>query len=144
MDTISLRFSDGFAPEEGTISAHQRMIVDIGFVWYGKLGASVSDKVISSLLSMQLPKILLINSGSSKRYWAHIADVKRSIPEENEYPSYYRDKADRMKTWFKVVMFEEAPKDVMSHCKVKSSGALLSTASRHSMSPYFIIEYDGE
>ena len=37
---------------------------------------------------------------------------------------------------------EEANKNIMSLCKVASSGALLSMASKSSMSPYFIIEYD--
>lgn len=34
-----------------------------------------------------------------------------------------------------------ADKSVMGKCKVVSSGAPLSEVSRHSMSPYFVIEY---
>ena len=49
-----------------------------------------------------------------------------------------------MKTWFKVVSFEVAPKGVMAQCAVVSSGSQLSEASKHSMSPYFKIQYDEE
>ena len=58
-------------------------------------------------------------------------------------PEYYREQASDFKTWFRVRKIEEAAKNVMSDCKVASSGALLSLASRSSMSPYFIIEYAG-
>lgn len=40
----------------------------------------------------------------------------------------------------KVSRFEKAERNVMSKCVVASSGKTLSIASRHSMSPYFIIE----
>ena len=43
--TIALRFSDNFAPEIGTIAAHNTMIGLNGYVWYGKLGSRVSKKV---------------------------------------------------------------------------------------------------
>lgn len=44
MRTIALRFSNNFAPEEGTISAHEIVIAEKGFVWYGKLGSRISSK----------------------------------------------------------------------------------------------------
>ena len=43
--TVALRFSDNFAPDEGTISVHRNLIKENGYVWYGKLGAAVSNKV---------------------------------------------------------------------------------------------------
>ena len=88
---------------------------------------------------------LLIKSGKTDRYWVHFKEVSTEKPSVKEYPAYYGEKAEMMKTWFKVTEFEPAPRDVMSHCFVASSGNSLSEASRHSMSPYFIIDYkDGE
>ena len=46
MKTIALRFGEHFSPEIGTIAAHQKIIDEYGFVWYGKMGSSVSNKVI--------------------------------------------------------------------------------------------------
>ena len=52
-----------------------------------------------------------------------------------------RENTEKFKAWFKVVSFEAAPKNIMSQCCVASSGTPLGEVSKHSMSPYFIIEY---
>ena len=68
MKTIALRF----APEEGTIKAHKRVIDINGFVWYGKLGNAVSKCILKELSANENAKILLIHSGKNDRYWAYI------------------------------------------------------------------------
>lgn len=50
MKTIALRFGEHFAPPCGTIAAHQAIIDDKGYVWYGKLGNTVSDKNVSAIM----------------------------------------------------------------------------------------------
>lgn len=141
MRTIALRFSNNFAPIEGTIRAHEAMIFDNGYVWYGKLGSKISAKVKSEILSNTDPMILLIHSGSFGRYWAHIDAIQYESPPTEEIPAYYRDRTEDFATWFKVRRFEEAPRNILSQCFVASSGTSLSFASRQSMSPYFIINY---
>lgn len=141
MRTIALRFGETFSPKYGTIAAHQFIIDTLGYVWYGKLGTAVSAKIIEEMMQSADPKFLLIKSGKYERYWVHFKEVSKEKPTASEYPTYYNEKAEVMKTWFKVTSFELAPKDVMSHCYVTSSGKTLSEASRLSMSPYFIIEY---
>lgn len=140
MKTIALRFSNNFAPETGTIAEHQEIIAELGYVWYGKLGTAVSSAVTSQILKNEEPKILLIHSGATGRYWAYIDAVQKVTPEISAIPEYYRDITGRFNTWFRVTRFEVAPKNILSQCIVASSGATLSQASRHSMSPYFIIE----
>ena len=142
MKTIALRFSENFAPEAGTIMAHQQLIDLLGYVWYGKLGAQISVKVIEEIMRNDDPKILLINSGKQGRYWAHVVEISRSLPALNEIPEYYRGISDKFKCWFKVVAFENAPREIMSKCFVASSNRSLSEASRCSMSPYFIITHE--
>ncbi len=140
MRTIALRFSNNFAPEAGTIAEHQGIIAELGYVWYGKLGTAVSSAVIGQILENDEPKILLIHSGSAGRYWAYIDAVQRDTPESSAIPLYYRDMTEKFNTWFRITRFEDAPKNILSQCTVASSGATLSQASRHSMSPYFIID----
>ena len=140
MKTVALRFAENFAPEEGTIAAHNAVIGEIGYVWYGKLGSAVSFKTVGEILDADDPRFLLIHSGGQDRWWAHIEKIQREKPEPEGIPMYYRAKADNFSCWFKVVRFEPAPRDVMSKCIVSSSGKRLTEASRHSMSPYFIIE----
>ena len=142
MKTIALRFGDHFAPECGTIAAHQVLIDKLGFVWYGKMGSSVATDMIEELKAQGDAKILLIHSGKFDRYWAYVSDIKKEIPNLEEIPEYYRDMADSFKTWFKITKFEKAPKDIMAKCIVTSSGNRLGNVSKHSMSPYFKITYN--
>lgn len=139
MKTIALRYSENFAPDEGTILAHQKLIDLNGFVWYGKLGAPISTRVAQEILKNEDPKILLIHSGKQDRYWAHISEVSRDLPPLKDFPEYYRAIREKFKCWFRVKSFEKAPKEIMSQCYVASSNSILSDSSKHSMSPYFII-----
>lgn len=141
MRTIALRFSDSFAPSSGTIEEHRKMISEAGFVWYGKLGATVSDKVCKEILANDSPRILLIHSGKTSRYWAYVDQITKDTPPISGIPEYYRHQTSKFKTWFRLVRIDEADKSVMSACTVVSSSTPLSMASRHSMSPYFIVDY---
>lgn len=140
MKTIALRFADNFAPEEGTIQAHDSMIASKGYVWYGKIGSAIADSAVEMVLGNEAPRILLIHSGTQKRYWAYVDAISRDYPGSGEYPSYYEDKADKVKSWIRVTQFEPASNDILGKCTVMSSGQPLSNVSRHSMSPYYKIE----
>ena len=142
MRTIALRFGEHFSPECGTITAHQQVIDEIGYVWYGKMGNPIATRIMEELSLLDDTKILLINSGKADRYWAHISEIMKETPDLNGIPEYYRDLTDKFKTWFKVTRFDPAPRDIMSKCYVVSSGAVLGDVSKHSMSLYFIINYD--
>ena len=139
MKTIALRFSNRFAPDCGTIEAHNEMIRKNGYVWYGKLGNKIAAGVFGEILGNDEPKILLIHSGAANRYWAYVDKIQHGIPERDDIPAYYRDEAEKFKTWFRVIKFEDALRDIMSKCTVASSGQELGIASKHSMSPYFKI-----
>lgn len=144
MKTIALRFGETFSPKCGTIAAHQEKINDLGYVWYGKMGCSVSDPIVKEIMQQKRPKILLIRSGKQDRYWAYIAEISKEVPAVDGIPTYYADRANEFKTWFKIVRFEYATKDVMSNCRVISSGKKLGEVSKHSMNPYYIIDYNDE
>lgn len=139
METIALRFSENFSPNEGTIKAHEQLINELGFVWYGKLGSAVSKKNIEKILSSKEPRILLIKSGGIERYWAYISEISTSTPPICEIPEYYRNDAQKFHCWFKVNKIVLAPKNIMSFCTVSSSNRSLSEASKYSLSPYFVI-----
>lgn len=145
MKTIALRFSENFAPSEGTIKAHQDIIDSNGYVWYGKLGTKISNEAKNNILKEDVSKILLIHSGKPDRYWAFIEDILFECPTDiDNIPSYYRNERVKFKTWFKISRFEKAPKDILSNCVVESSKQQLSYVSKFSMSPYFkiIVERD--
>lgn len=143
MRTISLRYANNFAPKCGTIQAHQDMIDQYGYVWYGKLGNPVNSSYMSdTVLKQSNPRLLLIQSGQSARYWAYVEAYTRETPDLDKIPSYYRSDVEKFKSWFKITKFEMAEKDVMSKCTVTSSGTKLTFASMHSMNPCFKIDYE--
>lgn len=139
MKTVALRFGEHFSPECGTIAAHEEVIGQYGYVWYGKMGSKISEKMMREIMASDNPKILLIRSGKVERYWAYIEAIQYAVPNKEAIPEYYRNTAGTFKTWFKVKSFKQADKDVMSQCVVASSGRALGDVSKHSMSPYFII-----
>ena len=141
MKTIALRFGEHFSPDCGTIAAHQQLIDKLGYVWYGKMGSPVATRIVEELKAQEDTRILLINSGKADRYWAHITEIIKETPPIEGIPEYYRDMRDKFKTWFKIISFEATSRDIMSKCFVSSSGNMLGEVSKHSMSPYFIIEY---
>ena len=141
MNTIALRFGEHFAPECGTIAAHQEIIDKYGYVWYGKMGTVVGKSVAEDIMNNEQPFIVLIQSGKTGRYFAYVEEIKFETPELDKIPEYYRNNNDNFKTWFKVTSIVDAPKNVLSQCFVRSSGRPVGEVSRHSMSPYFIIEY---
>lgn len=63
MKTIALRFSNNFAPKTGTIVEHQKLIDKNGYVWYGKLGSSISNSVINMFWKTRTPKYYLFIAG---------------------------------------------------------------------------------
>lgn len=139
--SFALRFADNFAPNVGTIAAHQAVIDRCGAVWYGKFGSPVSEAKAELVMNQKDSKILLIHSGKNDRWWAHIDAIERKAPSSG-FPSYYGKGLSKFHCWFHVTRIEKAEKDVMSQWIVPSSGKPLSLASRHSMSPYFFIEHD--
>lgn len=127
MKTIALRFSENFAPSEGTIKANQDIIDSNGYVWYGKLGTKISNEAKNNILKEDVSKVLLIHSGKTDRYWAFIEDISFECPADIEnIPPYYRSDRDKFKTWFKISRFEKAPKDILTKCVVESSKQQLS------------------
>lgn len=142
MKTIALRYSDNYAPDEGMFYHHKKIISEFGFVWYGKFGNRISKEIIEEQLKSNDPKFLLIKSGTPERYWVHFSEfMQNDTPELDKIPEYYRKDTDKVGCWFKITNFEKADNDVMSRCFVLSSGDCLSLASKHSMNPYFKIEY---
>lgn len=142
MKVISLRFGDNFAPKKtGTIIEHQKMISKNGFVWYGKFGNSISNNVIEQWKQEKTQKILLIKSATMERYWANVIDYQREVPSKTKIPSYYRDRADEIKCWFKIDSITVANKDVVSKCRLVSNGTPLGTASKVSMNPCMFVDY---
>ena len=85
MKILSLRFGENFAPECGTIQAHQNMIDENGFVWHGKFGNAVSDNIIKAIFEEKEPKLLLIKNGTPERYGLILKKLKGKLQNLNMF-----------------------------------------------------------
>ena len=138
MKTICLRFSDVFAPEQGTIKLHQDVIKKHGFVWYGKTSNKISHKHLKEILSNGPVKIVLLKAGSNERYWAVLENY--SYEEQKEHPNYYGQYLSNISTWLKITNIERAPDDVADKCYT-STGKVLSSILKKTFGAYFIVDY---
>lgn len=102
----------------------------------------ISTINFNMLMKQDEIRLLLIHSGKTDRYWAYVDKIIKETPSFDEFPSYYHGISDEFKTWFRITKIEEASNNIMGLCKVASSGATLGEASKHSMSPYFIIDFE--
>ena len=145
MKTVVLKFSDSFAPKEGTIEEHNKIIDKYGFVWYGKKG-----NVINSLLTdeinnydIQDRKIILVKSVTHECYIAEIEKIENYVKPENKYiPEYYWDWKNNINCWIKIKCFKKVDKSILQKATVCSSQRTLSEAFYHSMTPIFIVDID--
>lgn len=138
MRTICLRFSDAYAPEQGTIKLHQDVIKKSGFVWYGKTSNKISKKYLEEILANGPAKILLLKAGGTERYWATMEEF--SYSEQKEHPSYYQNYLSNISTWIKISKIERAPDDIADKC-LTSTGKVLSSILKKTFGAYFVIEY---
>ena len=104
MKTIALRFSDNYAPTEGMIFLHNKLISEYGFVWYGKFGSKIAKGIIEEQLKTTDPKFLLIKSGGIERYWVHFDLFQDVLPDLTKIPEYYRNNCSDIKCWFRVIV----------------------------------------
>ncbi len=140
MRTIALRMKEQYAPVCGTVEAHQKLIDQFGYVWYGKMGPAISDQVANEIMWNKDPMILLFQVEDPEYHWAHVLQITKQMPPEDEIPVYYRGEAEQVGTWFQIDYFKKAGKDVMSKYHVVSTGNTLENALRQRTSPYFVIE----
>lgn len=140
MKTIVLRFSDSFAPSEGTLAEHMKLINEKGFVWWGKRGPKISHSVVVSLLKDGPCKIILVRGGTKEKYWATVFDISDGCPQKDMIPSYYRNDVVFYGSFLKVTNIERAEDNILESCFVCTTGKKMSDIINKAMASYFIVE----
>jgi hypothetical protein len=96
---LLLRFSDMLLKEGDTIREHNKLVQSDGAVWFGKMGATVSDTSISSLnqqIEDNIPTYVYLVKGNRKKpssFRAELIIASKELPK-NEFllvPSYYKN-----------------------------------------------------
>ena len=141
MKTIVLRFSDSFAPKGGTINAHKKFIDKFGYVWWGKKGLRISQKIVDELLNHGPCKIILVKSGTREQFWAMVEDILTECPDTSKVPMYYRDDIVLYGSFLKITKIEKAVGNVLNDCVVCSSNKRANEIIHKSSATYFMVNY---
>lgn len=143
METVAFRFSDGYAPKEGTINLHKEIIKEKGCVWYGVFGVKLSDKNINKIINNEGKKIILVKSKTLECYVAEVIDISKDAPNDTSLiPSYYRNDTTRVKTWIKIKDIIETDKTILEKAVIQSTGKKLIESINGGMTSFFIIEIE--
>lgn len=140
MNTIVLRFSDSFAPKDGTLAEHEKLIQEYGYVWWGKRGPRISQKVAKNIICDGVGKVLLVRGGTKEKYWATVTEISDGCPQKSRIPEYYRGDVAFYGSFLKITKIERAQDDVLEHLFVSTTGAKMSDIINKAMASYFIVE----
>ena len=140
MKTIVLRFSDSFAPKDGTLAEHERIIREKGYVWWGKRGPKISHSVINSIMKDNKCKVILVRGGTKEKYWATVEEISDGCPQKSYVPEYYRSDVVFYGSFLKITKIERAEENVLDNCFVCTTGKKMSDIINKAMASYFIVE----
>lgn len=144
---LAVRYGEHFAPPEGTIAAHEAVIEENGFVWFGKMGARIGGARANALLSqleqgVDTPLILVrarVNGRTVHR--CHVQRISLEAPPADErgaIPDYYRNRRD-VGVWFRVSQIQQIDSRWLSHVKVSSSQRPLPETLASSVASFFYV-----
>ena len=138
MITLVLRFSDSFAPKDGTLAEHLSIIRQKGYVLWGKKGPRISEPVVKKIMAQDDPKVILVKG--KERYWAKIEDIYQGCPQKSFVPEYYRSDVVFYGSFLKVTKIERADENILDNCYVCTTGRRMSDIINKAMASYFIVE----
>lgn len=136
-DILVLRYSTSVV--DNCVEEHISIIKKLGYCWFGKVGNTPNDKMMSIILSYERPALLLYKKG--KAYLCEMAGYTKNKPKEG-YPSYYDEEHILARCYFKLVSIEEANLEILEQLIVKSSKRTLRDIySGHCTSSFHFVSY---
>lgn len=139
-EMLCLRFTD-----VGTIDCieeHKKLIEDIGYVWFGKIGVKPGEGKVKSILSDGIGYLILKKPDGV--YICKFDEYSYISPSDYEYPSYYNDKEllgmREFSMWFRISEVKEFnDNDKLRDIVVKSSRETFMVTANKSMSSLFYV-----
>jgi len=149
---ILLRFSDSLLKSGDTIEKHNQVVNREGAVWFGKMGATVSQYHID-LLNEQvkdgIPTFVYLVKGNRRKSTAYrgaLVLASKTLPEGEDLlvPSYYADLdiPKYVKFWVKVKVINPVEGSDLNKMQVASSLSPIGDSLVRSSSGHFIIRED--
>lgn len=122
------------------IEEHKALIKKNGYCWYGKIGSTTSDKIVSAIKAADNPAIILYTKGSL--FLCDFEEMVTSRPDSG-YPLYYDKEYIYPTCYFKLRSIDAAPLEMLDRMIVRSSGRKLSDIfSRQCMASTLFVAYE--
>ena len=145
---LVVRFSDTMFGMGDVVSLHNQIVSEQGFVWFGKLGQTISEMRINWIneqVEKKIPTHLYLVKGNRKKstaYRANLLAISRDEPENKKgYPAYYAEKEllQYIKVWMKIEKIEAIDMAEMSKLKALNSIFPIAETLARSSSGYFLV-----
>lgn len=146
---VVFRYVDKYGVD--TVAAHESVIDKTGAVWIAKVGRSLSDKNIGSLMSQVekgIETFLYLTKRVGSDYEAHRGSIKafaRELPtkEKTLIPGYYSEHriTDFADLWIKLSALEPVTKSDLAKLKIVSTGkGIIETFPKSVISLFLVRE----
>ena len=148
---LVVRFSDKLFSIGDVPNKHNEVVSRYGFVWFGKLGQSISQSrvdILNMQISMQTPTYIYLVQGNRKTTTVHRATLLQVAKELNKterkfIPDYYT-KVKILKyinTWFKISEIKPTTPSTLANLKaINSISPILETLARSSSGHFLVHE----
>ena len=144
-----IRFSDNLFSVGDVTDKHNQVVSLYGFVWFGKIGQSISQAridILRSQIANSRPTHVYLVKGNRQKstfYQSNLLGITKtlSVKDRRFIPSYYKkfDLLKYMSTWIKLSEITAIESSTMSKFKtVNSVFPILETLVRSS-SGYFLV-----
>ncbi len=137
-ELVLIRYSNMFGYD--TILEHKKIIDKLGYCYFGKVGKKTSTSHLKSLMSSNIPKIIL--KSKNEAYLCIVEDIIFETPN-NGYPDYYKEelfkKNNYPSMYYKITKIIKIDKSILTNFVVKSSLNPLPLALQQSMTSQLLI-----
>lgn len=135
---LMIRFSDHLG--KNTIDEHQIIVDKMGYVWFGKIGKTISQSFIESSNKSGEPIFAFFVKTTKKKVTVYRSTIKaitkddlRNTPEIKHVPDYVATLPVDFGFWLKIDSFKEMPNSIIADlivCRSRSrlAESLCSTA----------------
>ena len=129
------------ALEKECIKMHKRVIDELGYCWFGKIGSVPSSKMLEPVFAEEKPIIILHKSNAS---YICESDAYSVDHKDVGVPSYYEAYDIRPTIYFRLLKIEKCDSSVFHNSIVCSTGTFVEDALFHARIPFMLCRYEDE
>ena len=150
VEHLLVRFSDKWAPSDGTIATHQRVLANLGHVWIAKFGRTVGLSRIRALqkqIDSGVPTFLVLLTSTRKfstpsspfgaAFRIDRAQAEGPSRDDPGVPKYYARFPLPARTWFRATTCIQLQRSQLDGIRVRGSPSRVMETLTYSMAGAF-------